>query len=392
MHRYIRATLFFFACLAGIFFVLTSHVHAQAQNIPAPTMIEPDESAVIGKAKPLIKGLTVSSTFVRVYINGIYNGKTEILTHDSGTANFAYKPFLNLEAGEHNVWAVAEDENNRKSRISNVLKFKIEQPMPAPTIFTPIVNSKTAYDRPFIAGLAKNNSLIKVFIDHKLDGRFQIANHESGTANFAYKPFQALTKGNHLVYTTATDSRGKESYWSNIIYFTVKQSDIAQITIEGIDKTSAEIKEQELVEEEPVVIFSEEAALGEDQTVPFDDAPRSEVRDKRDREIVDNEIQRIIGEGVEERKADTGLINEDKEKQSKLNLNLIIFIVFLLGIIAWIFWVNKELIKEQRDQAKKAEENGIKSKTNQTSPTMHDIEKGDKNDLPPPPQEQPPLV
>ncbi len=371
MHRYIKVVLFSLVCLVGTFFVLTSHVQAQIQTIPAPTMIEPNESTITGKVKPLIKGLTVSGTFVRVYIDGIFNGKTEILTHDSGTANFAYKPFLNLEAGEHNAWTVAEDENGRKSQLSNILYFRIEQPMPAPTIFSPVVNTRTTYNRPFIVGLAKNNSLIKVFIDHKLDGQFQATNHESGIANFAYQPFQGLTKGQHLVYTTAIDNRGKKSCWSNIIYFTVKQSAIAQITVEETTKTVAEIKELESAEQEPVVTLSEEAAFEEDQT------------DK----IVDDEIQQIIEEGIKEKEADTGLIDEDKEKQGKLNLNLIIFIVFLLGIIAWIFWVNRELIKERRAQAKKAAENKIDKST---PPTMQDIEKGDKDSSPP--QEQPPLV
>ncbi|MCK4553732.1 hypothetical protein KAU19_02120 [Candidatus Parcubacteria bacterium] len=376
MYRYIKVILFSLICLVGTFFVLTSHAQAQIQTIPAPTMIEPGESAITGKVKPLIKGLTISGTFVRVYIDGIYNGKTEILTHDSGTANFAYKPFLNLEVGEHNAWTVAEDKSGRKSQLSNILYFRIEQPMPAPTIFSPVINIRTTHNRPFIVGLAKNNSLIKVFIDHKLDGQFQITNHESGAANFAYQPFQGLTKGNHLVYTTAIDDRGKESCWSNIIYFTVKQPAIAQVATEEASDIVVEVKELEPTEEEPVVTLSEEAAFEEDQTG----------------KIVDDEIQQIIEEGIKEKEADTGLIDEDKEKQGKLNFNLIIFIVFLLGIIAWIFWVNRELIKERRAQAKKAQDE-IKDKIDKTKPpTIQDIEKSDKDDLPPPPQEQPPLV
>ena len=161
MHRYIKVVLFSLICLVGAFFVSTIDVYAQAQTIPAPTMIEPDESVISGEVKPLIKGLIVDGTLARVYIDGVYNGKTEILAHDSGTANFAYKPFLNLAVGEHTAWAIAEDETGQKSRPSNMLKFRIEQPMPAPTIFSPVASAKTAHNRPFIVGLAKNNSLIK---------------------------------------------------------------------------------------------------------------------------------------------------------------------------------------------------------------------------------------
>ena len=376
MHRYIKVVLFSLICLVGAFFVSTIDVYAQAQTIPAPTMIEPDESVISGKVKPLIKGLIVDGTLARVYIDGVYNGKTEILAHDSGTANFAYKPFLNLAVGEHTAWAIAEDETGQKSCPSNMLKFRIEQPMPAPTIFSPVASAKTAHNRPFIVGLAKNNSLIKVFIGHKLNGQFQITNHESGTANFAYQPFQGLTKGRHLAYITATDNRGKESCWSNIVYFTVKQSAIDQITAGETIEIVAEIKEIESDEEESAVVFSKDADIDEDQTV----------------EIIDNEIQQIIEDGIEEEEASVGLINEDKEKQGKLNTNLIVFIVFLFGIIAWIFWVNRELIKERRSQAKKAQDE-IEDKIDKIKPlTTQDIEKSDKGDSPSPPQEQPPLI
>ena len=58
------------------------------------------------------------------------------------------------------------------------------------------------------------------------------------------------------------------------------------------------------------------------------------------------------------------MIDEDKTGQSKLKLNLVIFIAFLLGIIIWVFWVNKELIKERRAKYKDEDKNEDKSKGN----------------------------
>ncbi|MDD5295135.1 MAG: hypothetical protein PHP21_04475, partial [Patescibacteria group bacterium] len=135
-----------------------------------------------------------------------------------GTANFAYKPFLDLEVGLHKVWAIAEDDSGRKSGVSNILEFLVQKPMPAPTLFSPVVNSRTKYNQPFIVGLSKNDSFIKVFIDNELNGQFEVDNHSSGTANFAFKP-PVLARGNHSVYATATDNRGKESRRSNTVYF-----------------------------------------------------------------------------------------------------------------------------------------------------------------------------
>ena len=314
--------------------------------LSAPTLIDPSINTATGKVKPLIKGLTLSGTFVRLYIDGIYNGKTDAVVHDSGTANFAYKPFLNLTTGHHFVQAVSEDSLGNKSKKSDVLNFKIEQPMPAPTLFALEFNSKTEHDSPFIVGVTKNNSLIKVFIDHKLDGQFKAENHKSGAVNFAYRPFRPLTSGDHFMYVTATDSRGKESNWSNVVYFNIaaelEQPALAQIVAEQEEEQKQEAK-------------IEVKGLGslEDKNVIVE-GYEEELNDSKEK-ITDDDIKKIIGEEITKEEADQGLINENKNKQGGLNLNLVIFITFLLGIIVWIFWVNKELIKERRAQAEKQE-------------------------------------
>ncbi|MFH1427673.1 MAG: hypothetical protein ABIG60_04070 [Patescibacteria group bacterium] len=313
-------------------------------DLAAPTLVSPDESDIIGKAKPLITGLTISSTFVHVYIDGVHYGKTTIVKHQSGTANFAYRPFLNLNVGWHEVYAAAEDKYGIISGQSNVLKFRVEEPMPSPIIFTPIVNSQTTENHPFIVGLAKNDSLIKVYIDHKLDGRFLVNNNESGTASFAYKSFQSLTRGSHLVYTTAIDSRGKESAWSNVVYFTVREPVIGQSAEEQKSEPVVKIEEPKQQAEEPEIIISPDK--GEIEEIK--DTGKAEEKEQ----VTDKEITDLIKEDVSEEKKQTGLIDEDKSEQSKLKLNLIIFIAFLLGVIVWIFWVNKELIKEKRKKNK----------------------------------------
>ena len=63
-----------------------------------------------------------------------------------------------------------------------------------------------------------------------------------------------------------------------------------------------------------------------------------------------DEIKNILEQDKASTSEETGLINEAKENQGKLKLNLIIFIGFLLAVIVWIFWVNRELIKERREE------------------------------------------
>ncbi|MFH0892171.1 MAG: hypothetical protein V1867_05315 [Candidatus Falkowbacteria bacterium] len=291
---------------------------------PAPTLIGPDEYKKIGRAKPKITGLTKSGTAVYIYIDGIYNGQTGILKDDSGTADFAYDPFLNLSVGEHTVWAVAKDSRGSKSQISKTLRFSIELPFPAPTLFKPVVNSSTNFEKPYIIGLAKNDSRVKIFIDKKFFGEFDVKNHNSGTTDFAYLPFLPLTEGRHMAYSVATDKSGKESAWSNIVYFTV-----------GRPKESSG----------PMVAAAEfEFPDDTENTNPgkVSEAAASE-------EIA--EIEALINRDAENTDS-TGAINEKEESQGKLNLNAIIFIVFLLAVISWIFWVNRELIKERREAVK----------------------------------------
>ena len=325
--------------------------------LSAPTLIEPNINIVTGKVKPLVTGLTLSGTFVRVYIDGIYNGKTKIIAHKSGTANFAYKPFLNLAIGQHYIQAVSEDSLGNQSKKSDILNFNIEYPMPAPTLFSMEFSGRTGHDRPFIAGVVKNESLVRVFIDHKLDGQFEAKNHKSGVADFAYRPFQPLANGNHFVYVTAMDSRGKESVWSNILYFNISQESQAapaQIAT-GIDQEE-EIEQEEKAESKiEVKGLDSEKEAKEDVVIEDYEEADSEVEIQ---EITDDEIKEIMEEEIVKEEDEKGLINESKQKQGGLNLNLIIFIAFLLGIIAWIFWVNKELIKEKREQAEKEKNSG----------------------------------
>ena len=305
-------------------------------SLPAPTLVRPSKEDILGSPKPKIIGLSVSQSFVHIYIDGVYNGHTGLLSHESGTANFLYTPFLNLKPGSHQVQAIAEDSNGKKSEISKVLEFKIEKPMPAPTLFKPVINASSTPSQPFIAGLAKNNSSIKVYIDHKLTGKFLVKNHESGTANFAYKPIKPLARGSHLIYTTAVDSRGKESQWSNIIYFSARQPIIADSAAEENAKISENGSKDVLGEEkEPALVIS-----------PNGNIQKAVVELRKDEKRVDKQQNKP-------KTANSGAITESKQKQNRLSPNIVVFIIFLLGIIGWIIWVNRELAKERREQEQK---------------------------------------
>jgi hypothetical protein len=303
--------------------------------IPAPVLVQPNEDTITGKVKPVITGLSRTDTYVNIYIDGVFNGKTKLVSDSSGTANFSYAPFLNLDRGEHMMYAVSEDQWGRKSQRSEEIYFNIELPMPAPTLIKTVVNKNTTHNRPFITGVAKNDSLVKVYIDKKLDGEFTVKNDDSGTASFAHKPSMKLAQGPHIAYTTATDDRGKESSWSNVVHFKVEVPKAAAPMVSSISETG---KEQEEASE-----ISEPAK----QESP----KKEETKIKIEKNEINKILEEIKGTSTAEKTAQ-GSIDETKQSQSKTKLNLIIFLVFLVGVIAWIFWVNRELVKERKEQEK----------------------------------------
>ncbi len=224
--RRAKPTFVFFVMLALIAMPLTqANAEISADPpYPAPTLISPDTGGKVTTTKPLIKGLSINNSVVKIFIDGVLNGQFQVENHASGTANFAYEPFLNLKPGWHTVKAIAENQDSKASRYSNQLEFIVEYPMPAPTMFRPVVNNLTTEVRPWFIGLAKNDSLVKIYIDGVLNGQFQVENHASGTANFAYKTLHDITSGKHSVYAIAVSRDNKESRTSEVIEFTISET------------------------------------------------------------------------------------------------------------------------------------------------------------------------
>lgn len=335
--------------------------------LPAPTLIVPNKTTIVSKIKPIIAGLTKSGSFVKIFIDGVYNGKTEILRDESDTADFAYKPFLNLSRGWHEVYAMAEDESGKISEISEILSFNIELPMPAPVMLKPVVNKNSSSNRPFIVGLAKNDAKIKIFIDEIYNGEFEVKNHTSGTANFAYKPFHALKRGNHSVCAVAIDKRGKQSDCSNMVYFSVKNSAIAQSAKEEKNDSVAKIEDPGKIQKSDVkysVISESSGDLEEKiEKKPESDANKLMAQDKAGME----KIKDLIHDDQDEKnKTASGMIDEGKSSQRKLKLSFVVFALFFIGIIFWLLWVNRELVKERR--ARNESENNQESEKDKNNP------------------------
>lgn len=331
-------------------------------DLSAPTIISPNEETITAKVKPIITGLTKSGTRVLVYVDGVYNGKTEILTHESGVANFAYKPFLNLAPGKHSIWMVAKDATGRKSKISNIQYFDIELPLPPVTLLR-VVKNDFNERQPFVVGLAKNDLYVKIYVDHKLDGKFKVKNNESGTANFYYKVKTPLNYGKHLVYAVTEDERGKESVWSNFVTTNIVRKIEPSISDTAVNDTGEEQDKKRMVESKLDDSVGSGEVNGNNNVAPSEvvdeqQTDKNTMDNKADKEtdnkeVKDDVLEDIINQEIStsSNKSESGLVNEDNDPQGK-SWSVFIFTLFLLAIIAWIFWVNKELIREKSKDEK----------------------------------------
>ncbi len=297
------------------------------EPIPAPTLVK------FYQDKKILAGLTVSSTSIDVYIDGTYDGSTDILNNPSGTASFAYQIKRNLNPGEHKIWVIAQDNKYNHSPESKVLTIKIDFPYPAPVLFKPSINKKTG--EILLTGLVKNNSTVEIYVDNKLIKIIKWCNHPSGTANFSHK-IPHLTIGTHFVYTIAISGTGKKSSISRKIHFEITSKKVPtisktavrevnpdlprgpHITVKGIE-LNPKNKKEETEEKTDIIQKKDENNLGEQKD--------------------------IIKIPEEEKDNTSGLINE--KKQSQNTWNVVIFVLFLIVIIFWVFWVNRELIKEK---------------------------------------------
>jgi hypothetical protein len=73
----------------------------------------------------LIVGLAKNDSRIKVYIDQVLNGEFLVENNQSGTASFAYQPFLPLSGGNHLVYTEAVDSRGKVSSWSNIVYFQV---------------------------------------------------------------------------------------------------------------------------------------------------------------------------------------------------------------------------------------------------------------------------
>ena len=216
-YRSFNSFLQFMLCGVIVIFLLASVFVISGGVDKANAAIEPvaNQEYVFDTPMPKISGVIDGVDEVLVYIDNVLNGKAKVVN-----GKFSYYPFLPLSSGNHEI--------SVQPQPAGFPKFIKIIPNPSPVFLSPEQGSVLGQDRVWVGGVAKNNSLIRVFVDGKEWTRVNTKNHVSGTGSFSAE-LKDLPLGIHVVSSIARDFRGKDSFSSDVLIIKIMPSTPAPI-------------------------------------------------------------------------------------------------------------------------------------------------------------------
>lgn len=180
----------------------------------APTLLL-DNTTTITRAFTSFKGVAHNNSRIHVYIDDMATETFGIGAHSSGAVGFSHILIKPLQNGEHTIYLKAEDESGRFSLSSTPKKIRIVD-FPAPTILSPMTDERLTTEIPIVAGIAFNDSRVKIFMNGREDGEVIVKNTPSGIGTFTYATASPLPRGQlFTVMAKAYDTKGRISRESN---------------------------------------------------------------------------------------------------------------------------------------------------------------------------------
>lgn len=188
----------------------------------APTIFLKDET-ILTRAFTYIEGVAHSGSLIHIYLDNADVETFNAGEHQSGASGFSHKLGAPVRNGEHTIYFKAEDGSGRFSLATSEKTITIVD-FPAPTILAPKTDDKIIDDIPLVAGIAFNDSAVKISVDGREDGEIKVKNNPSGIGVFNYTIANALERGkSHTVTTKAYDAKGRVSRESNSVVVTVSE-------------------------------------------------------------------------------------------------------------------------------------------------------------------------
>ncbi|MFH1367044.1 MAG: fibronectin type III domain-containing protein [Patescibacteria group bacterium] len=194
---------------------------AESAYLASPTIVFPEADSTIDTSSPTITGLARSNNTIFIFIDNDLEKTVLSTDHPSDTGSFFYKIRRNLSNGVHSVYTIARNADGVYSDRSPKIYFTVALPYITPTLFEPIFKDGTNPEV-IIRGVARNDSLIKVYVDGQYVDEFAVVNNAlNETPSFAYSlPVSGLGQGSYEITVRAFDLNGKSSRISNALNFT----------------------------------------------------------------------------------------------------------------------------------------------------------------------------
>lgn len=278
-------------------------------SLPAPIIFSPILNKKHPKT-PIITGVTPNNSKVYIYINGTKMGETPVLEHPSGSPAFYFEAPHLLKLGEHRIKALAVTPQGKTSAYSSpVILTLSSQPQPAPPILiTPKEGQKITKPKVQISGVTRDSTDVNIYLNNQLFKRVSAPSHPSGVSGFLLSlDCENLSRGEHEIYTTAINKKGKESQKSSRVSFIVRRSQIGKEAI-SIKATSTTNKNN---------TTSKKIA----NTVKNNSQGKKVVKSK---EVNKN-----------------GILSDREKLQKEEWLSFAIFGSVIIVILLWIWWANK---------------------------------------------------
>ncbi len=195
---------------------------------PMPDVSSPAQGQRFGTPLPVISGGALGASEVLVYIDDVLNGTADV-TNDL----FSYTPFLALNSGDHSIQLQSRDAVISQLGEKTIPTSITIIPNPSPTLLAPTQGARLGQSRAWVGGVAQNNSLVRILVDGEEYARTEVRNHSSGVGSFGVALVD-LPFGGHAVTAIARDSRGKESFPSEVLVITIMPSTPAPVLMRPV--------------------------------------------------------------------------------------------------------------------------------------------------------------
>jgi hypothetical protein len=272
-----------------------------------------------------IFGTAQSGTSIYFYLDDQPLGFYDAPADKAAKISFIYNFDKKVETKNHSFWAYATDSIGRMSESSKIYEYQPTAPekiLKIPKITKINVNNQNKLVE--LSGEAEQGFNLIIYLNN---ARYKEIKNNNGYFKTLLGP---LSEGRYGVFLKIFDENNNIGIESKYEKFLITKTELKNIL--DIDQQKKTTNNNINLKEEQV----ENLIKKEMETKVFD------IDEKKD-------FLQILNEQSAKNNAnDSATTTTNNKEQKTFNWNLIIFISFIIAVIVWIIWVNREISKEKK--------------------------------------------